>query len=434
MLGLGLGLGLKSYKAKIDGLQPFAIDKFVAIGASITNYAFEIQITRTLCEAIALRLYGKTLIVSEEATGGKGASDQLADMPGILANYSGQSNVVFANHMGGNDITYGTEFLNKPQVDRDRLFADYQATWDLVKNAGHRFFSYGLTFRNIGGTTLDNDPTAPKVNELGGSYTYNRDWISQISQSRVPYLMRGDAMGLSHYEYTRSVYDMVLDTDNIHPTEIGDLMIAVNMFLGVMEASEGRLREAPVEVNFNNAFQSPSVPVDIVIATHTIAGSIVPSNANINWLGAPYGTTSGLTLYSESLHNTDGSAASGVSVLYAGANKSFPVSTFESGDTSATLNNSMLRNSYISVTGSSASVAAMVSGLEPNRTYEISMCRIRQTDILVYANSAAAVAPTTDEIATISTRADPYGRIFVRAKENSATDSVGFSGLRIRSI
>lgn len=435
MLGLGLGLGQKTRQMQntLPALQSFEIETFIAAGASLTHESFLHLINRQLCEAIALQLYGKNVSVYDRARSGDDVDAQEGYLPLVFSEFSGDPHVVFANHIGGNNMTYGTEFLNLSPTEQSQHVNDYNKMITDFENTGQIVIPFGLTFRNVGGSVLDPDPSTPKSNELAGSYTYNRDWIQPIITTRLPTHIRNNRLAFSLYDYTRSIHDIYLDADNIHPTTIGEILHSIQMFMSVMEASEGRYISAPVEVNFNNSFPSPATPLDVIVATHTDNPAIVPSNPNINWVAVPEGSSSAYSLLAENLHQTDGTPADGVKIIYAGIEKSF-VGASESGNTSATLDNSMLRNSYIGLTGDGGVIAALILGLEPNCTYEISACSMRRVGYRTRANTFSESSPDGNAVVTISTRADPYGRIVVRKCEFNASYDVSFSAIRIRSI
>ncbi len=417
-----IGRGLSPKKTRAMLVSPFAISAYVAIGASITDGAYKRDSVKDLCKDIARFVYGKNITISEHATSGHSVSDQLTALPAILANFTGQSDVVFVDHIGGNDVSGNrpTEFLNLTALQRQQLADDYGALIDAVEAEGHRFIATALTFRDYDDSTLDNDPSAPKVNELGGSYTYNEDWIKPTAVSK-------GASSISQYEYTRSMYDVMLSADNVHLTDIGDLLFGVHQFTSAMELAAGKSPVSFEEVNFNDALLAPDNVIDIVCA---FGANTTSNNPNINWIDVPYGNGD-KDIYLTDMIQTDG-ATSGVSVIISGANKAYPTSYSAPVDASASLANNELLARGVTQSASTAYLSGIIQGLEPNRLYDIEAVHGDVTDFEFSANSVTFITPdgANGNIATVATRADPLGRIVLQCKRAS---SVGISGLRIRN-
>lgn len=417
---IGRGISPKTNRAML--VSPFAISTYVAIGASITDEAYKRDSVKDLCKDIAQFVYGKNITISEHATSGHSVSDQLVALPAILANFAGQSDVVFVDHIGGNDVSGNrpTDFLNLTALQQQQLVDDYGALIDAVEVEGHRFIATALTYRDYDDNTLDPDPAAPKVNELGGSYTYNEDWIKPTAVSK-------GASSVSQYEYTRSMYDVMLTADNVHLTDIGDLLFGVHQFTNVMELAAGKSPLSFEEVNFNDAFLAPDNVIDIVCA---FGANTASNNPNINWIDVPYGNGD-KDIYLTDMIRTDGSA-SGVSVIISGANKAYPTSYSAPADATASLANNELLARGVSQSAPTAYLSGIIQGLEPNRLYDIETVHGEVTDSEFSANSATFTIPdgANGNIATVSTRSDPFGRIVLQLKRAS---SVGISGLRIRN-
>lgn len=413
-------------------IVPFSISKFVAIGDSLEDNSFAWQVIKDMCKAIAEVTYGTTITaIDEQAVSGATVQDQAANIASYISSYTGQPNVVFVNIIGVNNVTWGTQFNALAGATKTSLINSYISVWDIIEAAGHRMIPSGIEYANVSGV-LDNDNTV-KTLELNGTYTYNRDWIKPIVADRAPEFLKGGELVIDQYEYTRGIHDYGYALpDVIHPNDGGYIMYAVNIFRGVMEASKGRKLAPAVMNNFGVAAQNPSVDLDFVVGCYTL-GSVCPNNPNINWIGAPYGNTipAYFKIQAGNVKTTNGAIAAGVEVILAGASNSYPIVTYETGDRTATLDNSALRNSSHGMTGTAGSVAAYIKGLEPNKLYTIEFAHKRQDDILVYSNSAA-LTPVSGKT-SVTSRADPYGQIFIRAIENNAGNSTGISGFRVRT-
>lgn len=432
-------IGLEDPSA--GALTPFTLSKFVAIGASLTNFAFEQGVVQGMCEDIALHKYGLDIDVVEYATGGWDTADQYASMASVLANFTGQSGVVFADHVGGNNISYGTVFNDLTSLQKSDAQDNYQATIDAILAEGHKICPFTLSFRDMG---IDNDPEAVKVNELNHSWSYNEDWIiPQIIQANFPEQIKVNGIpDCDQYRWMRSAKDYIFsDADNIHPNNFGQFMFAYYMFLPVLELSQGHHMPDPVEVNYNNSYQNPAETIDVIFAPYTTGGGR-GSGSGINWLAAAYGAAPApgrFQLYMDSgIIQTDGvtPAPSGMTFMYSGATGAY--STTPAGsDTTATLNNTNLRSSTVRAYSSLAKCIAVIEGLEPNRKYTVES--VYGDGVLTYvmgANSEPIITPDSGNngIAKAETVADPFGRMFIYIEETvSGNGSAGISGCRIRS-
>ncbi|MGH1376704.1 MAG: hypothetical protein ACRBCK_10180 [Alphaproteobacteria bacterium] len=412
-LGLGLHLGAGTV------LSGFNISTFVALGASLTDGAYKVGGVWQLCEDIAKLLYGEDVTIYERATYGHAVADQAASIGAILAEFDGQENVVFSNHIGGNNASYNrpTQFLDLSAALQSEMITDYESVIDAVEADGHTFVATALTFRDYNDATLDADPSV-KVSELGGSYTYNEDWIKSVAASK-------SVKAISQYEYTRSIYDIFLSGDNVHATPMGAVMFAVNQFTDVMQLSKGRNPVPLQEVDFTTAFFVPDTPLDIVCAFGS-AGA--PNNVNVNWVDVPAGGGK-KDIYAQNLHQTDGSNT-GVSVLISGATNSNDTGVTNPADASATLTNSELLKCQVTRDSATPHMLGVIYGLQPNRLYDIEMVHGQNTGYNAYANSDVHIVDNSNNnIVTIVTRADPKGRIILRLDH---AGSVGISGLRIK--
>ena len=427
----------------------FTIETLVFVGASITNDITQSSTHTDWLREIFSKVYGITINnIFEHAVDGRDVSEIDTDMSTILANYTGQSNVVFALHMGGNDIAYGSEFTDYSTAIQNQKIASYNSVLDKIEAAGHKAIPFGLTFRNTP-DGVDNDPSAAKSNELGASWTYNRDWIQPIIAARYPHLITNGKLAASMYEYTRSVYDMFLSGSNptssyngdlVHPNEWGDFAGGAWFATVIANLSLGQLPPTFDEVNFNTSFSSPATTIDIVVSPYD--EFTTPDTNNINWFEVPYGNavdnapfdTNGYYTHKlENLINVDGSAASGVSVLIAGGTGMYPDNAVTGSDTSNSLTNTTLRKTVMYAPD--LGLGILIDGLEPSRNYEASMVYRNGNggdgDTTFYANDKDGVQrDPANELYVQSTRSDPLGRIICRVRGTT----VGLSGLRIRSV
>lgn len=431
------------HRRNLNGLGPFGMQTFVALGASITNAAFQGSSARDFVANYAKEKYGTTITVDEHATAGWTVQDLDDNIATILSNYTGQSDVVFAIHIGGNNISYTETWDERTQVQQDAMVDPYQDVIDAIEADGHKAVPFKLTYR-ITNSSPDDDPDAdPKVNELDGSYTYNEDGLvpNVFDVNFSDYFNSDGEYNFDHYKYIRTMYEAMFDaaSDTVHHNDMGEMIFAFYHFYPVLVASQsGAYMPTTVERDFSETVADPDTDVDVIFAPYTTGGGR-GVDANINWIDMGSVNITDAGYIGTDIVQTDGTdAPNGMAFLYSGANKSFATTEETPANTSASLLNTSLRSSWAYQNASVAKSHALIEGLEPLRKYTVEIVARSDADgdqrWTANTDTVSSADAGNDNICTIETNSDPWGRIFILGTEVTSGDGqAGFSGCRVYS-
>ena len=260
-------------------LSSFDVNKIVFLGASITDQSISSQSTRTYSEGYASTEYEKSVTIIERATAGWSVEDLAQNIDSIISEFDLESETHYVMHIGGNDVLAYTEFLDLPEETQSKMISDLEYIYDAIHAQGRKLIQSSITFRNYGGTTIDNDP-AVKVNELDGSYTYTRDWIVPVMQRKAPEYLHNNWPAVDLYNATRNIYEDWKDgADVVHPNKWARIIYTQEMVDGILKLSEAEIPQAVTPLNYNESNQNASaVDVTIGFTAQDASGD------NINWL------------------------------------------------------------------------------------------------------------------------------------------------------
>lgn len=427
-----------------QSIQPFDVDKIVFLGASITDQSVATQSTRSFIESYVSSVYGKTISVVERATAGWDVSDLRNNIDTIIAGFDAEPNTHYVMHIGGNDVISGTQFLDLSPAAQAQKIADLEYIYDAVHAQGRKLIQSSLTFRNYSGTTIDNDPTT-KVNELNGSYTYVRDWIVPVMQSKAPeYLANGWPM-IDLYNATRNIYqDWPDGADAIHPNKWARIVFVMEMVDKFMALSEGIKPQAVTPYNFNDSVVAGTVE-QITCGFTKNSGITVGNEFNINWNIRNFVGSAGQAVHLENLIDLNGDATTHNLYSFVSQGSSGTGgNTADPTNTSASLLNNTLLSSTNNISPSAGAVIyAMVDGFEPFKSYTISEVSAEGAGVTelntVHLHNGTGVSvdikTSTPEsnILTNVAQADYMGRLFIAVAEDSTGNTPAINGIQFNS-
>lgn len=423
----------------LPSLSPFDVSKIVFLGASITDQSIASQSTRTYSEGYVVSEYEKSITIVERATAGWTVETLAQNIDSIISEFDSEPGTHYVMHIGGNDVLAYTEFLNLPGATQSKMISDLEYIYDAIHAQGRKLIQSSITFRNYGGTTIDNDP-AVKVNELGGSYTYTRDWVVPVMQRKAPEYLYNDWPAVDLYNATRNIYDDWKDgADVVHPNKWARIIYTQEMVDGFLKLSGAEIPQAVTPLNYNEASQSAgAVDVTVGFTAQNASGD------NINWLVRDQYAGSTVGDYKLELNDTSGQPTglrlfTSVNVQWVGGvgNSSDP------SNSTATLENNQLLSSYTGISTSGGVSYIMIDGLEPFREYTLQAVASRAAGVEqlndVYIHGGV---PTSVDVGTSSpegnivsgTRLSDYkGRLFVAVAENSTENRATVNGVRVFS-
>lgn len=433
-------------------LTPFTVNKIVLVGASITSQSFNEGTIRVL-ETYISQKYGITLTIVDEAVAGSPIADIRANIDTILSRYTGESNTHFVIHALGNDVGNG-EFLDQGEGKQQQLREDLEYVYDAVQTAGHKLIQSSLTFRNYEGTTIDEGLTIS--NELQGSYTFIRDLIVPVMQTKAPeYLYDRNGQQwpmIDAYNASRNVYKAWRAPDAlgdyVHPSKWARMIHALTLIESAVEISLGM--QPPVIPRRDYTVSPEKAPdIDVILRFNKKSAEGV-TTANINSMrdAIPTGYEGPFTF--ENIIDTDGNLISGLKA-YTYINYSDGVAAGNSADPTndeTSLDNNLILSSAAGVNDGSNALYVVVDGLEANKEYEISYVAAAdpsrpETDAYYWPHDGiesqnqvlinAAVPSPQDNITTANGVSDASGRIVFSVSEESTNNNSYLSGLRIKS-
>ena len=357
----------------VEGSGGFDVDKIVMLGASITNQCTD-EFTVPMLEPYILQKYGKIITIENRAVSGEDVADLRAHIDTTIAEFVGEPNTVFYIHVGGNDISPGVEFLNTPGAGQAQKIADLEYIYDAVHGQGQKLLQAGVTFRNYSGNTIDADPST-KVNELGGSFTYTRDWIAGVMANKAPEFLIGGLPIIDQYNVTRNVYkdwrENAVSPDHIHPSRYARIIYEMYAIESVVKLSLGQSVVAVTPRNFNNS-------VNPATATHFTLGfgrntEIGNTDDNINWTIRTRPTKAGAEpIYIDNIINTVGASTglkmysyTNLTVRQGGGNTADPTNN------TATVLNDVLLSSGLGIDGGNGVFYVVIEGVEPMKSYTV---------------------------------------------------------------
>ena len=353
----------------------FTVNKFVLLGASITDQVFSSDSVRDVVKAWVSSEYAVDIELVERATGGWGVGDLRSNIDAILADYDAEPGTHYLLHIGGNNISVGTPFRGLDDVVQAQHIADLEYIYDAVATQGRELLQSSLTFRNYGGDTLDLVPTQ-KSKELDGSYTYIRDWIVPVMLDKAPDYLVDSWPILDAYNVTRNKYAQWSDgVDVVHPNDYARIFFAMELVEKAVRLSLGLTTQGVTPLDFS-APRPREVSSGVTLA-YTSDDTILAGTDNVNWgYRELRPTDTPQTVRLESMLNSVGGKSEVGSFSYftnggvgVGGNSSDPANM------DSALSNDKLLTSYLSAGAST--IYAMLDGLTPLARYGVSAVSAR---------------------------------------------------------
>lgn len=413
-----------------DNLPTDGLDELVLIGASITG-----QVSTPLMQDFALKKHGVNLTVIKEANGGWGTNLTSQNIETIIAPYANKPLTKVVMHLGGNDITAGTQFSDLSEGERVNKFDNLRFIYDTVHAAGLHLFQASLSHRNYSlgseGTTLDLGSDVNK--ELRGSYSYTRDWIVPVMREKAPYALYDrngeDWPYIDAYNDTRNIYNGFESEggDVIHPGAFGTRVFELSLLEGAIELASGNAPAYAPRRDYTLTTYAQS-PIDLLVDFKPVANVENQTNPNINVV-----TRDGN--YLTNLVQTDGSPSSASVYVWGTEDDTDGSSLAPSEEADET--NSQIQTDAIA----GNTVISIVEGLEPFAQYRVIAIASgtygdTQNLIIHDADNISDQLPTNPRTVKTKERvvaADGQGRVFVLATKEGSTGSL-LSGLRVTSI
>lgn len=436
-----------------DPTVSFDVDKIVMLGASITNHSTSSS-TIPFMQAYIKNKYGKDVTIINEAVSGESSLDLANRCDALFDQYANQPKTAVYLHIGGGDIDPSSKFLDQGGTRQEESITSLNYIYDSAENRGIRIMQAALTFRDYNSNTLKQTPDEQKAHELG-SYTYTRDWIVPIMKERTPQLLdANDWPIIDMYNLTRNHYgewvDPYQETDRVHSSDMGKLMVlkyAVDSILSI--ASAQPLAPLP-QRDFNVAYPNATGSLDFVAGFGRNI-EIAASSANINWVARDRPPIAGTEpVYLDNIIDVNGAVLDGLK-LYSYVNGTLRDGVGNVSDPTndtASLLNSVLLQSCLSVDIGSGMLCVVIEGLEPNKWYEISFNAGGENDSSTTRESNiqftnedndpfilnCQATPPEDNLIVSSFVTNSYGEaLIVSSEENTNKDSV-MGGLRIRTL
>lgn len=448
----GVGANIVSASPVSSVIGGFGVEKIVLLGASITNQSFN-DSSIPMIEGYIKNKYGKDVTIDDQAVSGTDVADLRASIDATLANYAGeQGSTVFYMHIGGGDISIGVPFLDTGLPNQQQKIDDLNYIYDQIINSGFIVVQAALTFRNYNGNTIDLDPDN-KINELGGSYTYTRDWIAPIIKQRFPQFVDDEGWPvIDQYNATRNAYENWRDpddlSDEVHPNKWGHIVYFAEAIDGVMQLSEGQIPAKVTKRNFNDALpQGGSFGAVFGFGRTTEIGG---TDDNINWTARPRPIPLGEeVVFVQDAKDTTGSTLLGVN-LYTWFDTTFrrgAGNTADPTNSTASLDNNVLLESGLSVNVGSGSNYMIIEGLEPMSLYEVGFAAGVQNSATAYNVRGWAFYGDNVPLTYIANDLNPQtqtvykqaqtdykGRILIACSEENNLNASLISGIQITNL
>lgn len=205
--------GVRMMGARRPGVVPpglLPITNIVAIGASLTNYAFGQSLTTPHAAATALwsgvNVYGYGFV-------GDVASQTLTRLQAAFAAFP-TSDTLFVVETGGNNVTATRPYATSTQAEKDALIADATAVLDLIATRPDRCVMSNISFREYADPATS---SAMVIDGDAGSEPYNTNLFVPLIAARLPATMNADGQPiLDAYNWSRNGCKTILGPDGLH--------------------------------------------------------------------------------------------------------------------------------------------------------------------------------------------------------------------------
>lgn len=433
--------------------EPTSFSKIVFLGDSIFNASFANNNRSTFVIPVTENASDNLAIV-EEATAGDTVEQLEGKMDAILARHT-ESDTQFVCMVGRNNLsaalnTADSAYTAQTQAVRTSAENALKSIIDKVHATSRKIIISSMTFsaKNGSPTTdaLDNDP-ATRTKEQKFAYGWTKDFIVPIMREKTPkYLIDNNWPALDLYTMTRNFHSQYLSSDNVHPSsEWGETYLANMTIQTTLDLLRARFLEPVPARNFNvTPLAAPATDV-VVSFDNAHAGSAIDIGSdglgtphNINWLRRTVSTSSDELLTRDNLIDATGNATT--IDIRAFTNTGWSGGG-NAGDTSTSLTNDALLKRYVGYQDETKMVV-QVKGLEPSRTYNISVAADRNNDgsNSIVANIQGVARPinisssvaVSGHIANADVQATHTGEAFI-VLTNPGGSRPLVSGVRIRS-
>lgn len=192
------------------------IVKLVTFGASILERSFD-SFSNNKNTKADLYDYGfRDVQFFPRAVGGEDSAALASRIDSVVAEFAGESGVVFIVHAGGNDVTATRPYSAASESEKTNLAVNLQYIVDAIKTAGFECIISPISYRSYQGVPPDSN----------GSKPYNDAIVDNVIKASVPcwWDESNNKAALDLYSLIESNKNY-LDADGIHPNTEGQAAI-----------------------------------------------------------------------------------------------------------------------------------------------------------------------------------------------------------------
>lgn len=195
--------------------------KLVICGASIMHRSFELYGNLYRAKAELFNIGFKDVEFFTRALGGDTSTDLAGKIDSIVAEFSGQDDVVFFVHIGGNDVSATRPFDTATDTEKANLGNNLQYIVNTIESAGHTCIASSITYRTY--------PDVPP--ESNGSLPYNEQIVNPLIQASLPEFW-DSSLGRPSFDLYTEIYNNQdwISNDWVHPTTAGEAGIRGYIF------------------------------------------------------------------------------------------------------------------------------------------------------------------------------------------------------------